>query len=142
MLPTNKEQYKSECKRREEACNRLCKTLCTSRAFICDLLLSKISGYPCLDPQNLERWLRQHHKMGGDESIREAMEREFGKEITDLVERLIENVSDRRWSARVFVAAPEIWVVFVFKIFSYTLLISFRRCDIMCGVLREKKFLQ
>lgn len=75
--------------RREEACNMLCKTLGTSRAFICDLLLSKISGYPCLDPQNLERWLRQHHKMDGDESIRDAMEREYGKEITDLAESLI-----------------------------------------------------
>ena len=76
-------------KRRNESCDRLCRTLGTSKAFICDLMLSKLCGYPCLDPQNLERWLRLHHKMEGEESIREAIEREYGKEIADLAESLI-----------------------------------------------------
>lgn len=78
-----------EKKRREDDCDRLCKVLGTSKAYIFDLLITKVCGYPCLHPEYLEKWLKERHMINEDESIRESLERNYGKEIADLAESLI-----------------------------------------------------
>lgn len=75
--------------RRERDADRLCSVLHTSRAYIFDMLISFAMDMPCLHPQNLERLLCKRGEMVDDESIRDCLERRYGKEIADLAESLI-----------------------------------------------------
>ena len=76
--------------RRDEGVKKLCKILHTTRRFICDPLLTLALGSPSVDPTLLERWLLRHHKMAVvGESIKEALTRNYGKEVAELAESLI-----------------------------------------------------
>lgn len=80
-----------EQRRREEGVARVCKKLHTTKMMICDPPLSIGLGSPSIDPLLLEKWLVKHGKYsGGDgESIRDAVEKHYGRDTADLIESLI-----------------------------------------------------
>ena len=79
-----------EKRRREDGIARVCRTLHTTKMMICDPLLSIGLGSPSIDPSLLEKWLVKHGKYGGadGESIRDAIEKHYGKKTADLIESL------------------------------------------------------
>ena len=79
-----------EQQRREEGVQKLCRVLHTTKRFICDPFLSIALHEPSVDPTLLEQWLVKHGKIRLDEeSIREALVRNYGEEIAALAESLI-----------------------------------------------------
>ncbi len=68
----------------------MCRTLHTTKMMICDPLLSLGLGSPSIDPSLLEKWLVKHGKYSGEdgESIRDAIEKHYGKKTADLIESL------------------------------------------------------
>lgn len=81
---------KEEYERRYNGVNRLCSVLGTTRACICDPILTMVMRIPSVDPLHLEQWLKWIGKgVGENESLYETLERHYGKEIADLAESLI-----------------------------------------------------
>lgn len=80
---------KEEFERRDTGVNRLCAVLGTTRAFICDPILTMVMGIPSVDPFHIEQWLKRIGKgVGADESLYDALEKHYGKEIADLAKSL------------------------------------------------------
>ena len=81
----------AERQRREQGMREVCRRLGTTRACVCDPLLTLGLGMPSIDPILLEKWLVMHGKYGvrEDESIREALERNYGRDFAALVGSLI-----------------------------------------------------
>lgn len=48
------------------------------------------------DPLNMEKWLRHRRLMADGVSVRDALERKFGKEVADAVEENIRNGGEKR----------------------------------------------
>ena len=78
---------------RADGVRRLANRLgCPSPSYISDPFLSLALGYPSVNPIYLEKWLVRIHKYEPweeKESIRECIERLYGKEWADLAGRLI-----------------------------------------------------
>lgn len=91
MTEQEKKLFKAEQERREAGADRLCRILGVSRGFIFDPLLTIVGNLPSLDPTRLEKWLIKTGRMenDSDESIRECLERHYGKHVADLAESLI-----------------------------------------------------
>ena len=67
-----------------------CKVLNVGQGYICDAFLTLGCGEPSVDPFKLERLLKSRSVYREDEeSIRECLERVYGKEIADLAESLL-----------------------------------------------------
>lgn len=75
--------------RHEADMDRLCRALGTSRAYICDLMMSKIEGKSSLDPILLEEWLVRRGKLLEGESLKDCLGRHWGEDVAELAERLI-----------------------------------------------------
>lgn len=81
-----------DAKRRADGLRKLANKLgCVSPMYICDVWTWQMMGEPCLNPILLEKWLakKYHYDTEGDESIKDCMERLFGKKWADLAESLI-----------------------------------------------------
>lgn len=76
-------------RRRTEDADRLCKALGTSKMFLFDPLMSFALGYPCIYPEYIERFLAARGHLKDGESIRECLERVYGKDVAELAESLI-----------------------------------------------------
>ena len=75
---------------RNAGIDRLCRILGAGRAYICDAFLWFTLGEPSLNPEQLEHWLEKHGKGPKEgESLRDAIEKHYGKETADLAESLI-----------------------------------------------------
>lgn len=81
---------KEEISIRSSNLSRLCNVLDVGFGWICDVFLTLQCGEPSIDPEKIERLLKHRgYLKDGEESIRECLERMYGKEIADLVESLI-----------------------------------------------------
>lgn len=81
---------KEEYERRDAGVNRLCSVLGTTRAFICDPILTMVMRIPSVDPFHIEQWLKRIGKgVGTNESLYDTLERHYGKEIADLAQSLV-----------------------------------------------------
>lgn len=68
----------------------MCRILHTTKMMICDPMLSFGLGQSSIDPTLLEKWLMKHGKYKGEdgESIRDAIEKHYGKDAADLIDSL------------------------------------------------------
>ena len=91
MTEQEEKLFKAEQERREAGAEELCRILGVARGFIFYPLLSIVGNLPSLDPTRLEKWLVKFGRMENDseESIRECLERHYGKYVADLAESLI-----------------------------------------------------
>lgn len=81
-----KEELHSEVERRERGIDEVCSRLQSARAFLCDPETYVI--IPSLDPVQMERLLLNRHLLFDGESIRDCIERLYGKVLADLIESL------------------------------------------------------
>ena len=79
-----------EKKRREGGIRHLCTVLNVGMGHICDDFLTLQCGEPSVDPEKVERLLKKRGLLREEEeSIRECLDRVYGKRIGDLAESLI-----------------------------------------------------
>lgn len=63
---------------------------------VCDAIEWFCYGNTVFDPINIEKWLRHRRLMADVVSVRDALERAFGREVADAVEENIRNGGERR----------------------------------------------
>ena len=81
---------KEDKNRREEGIHRLCEVLNVGWGYICDDFLTLQCGEPTIDPIKMDTLLKKRRLLKEDEeSIRECLDRLYGKEIGELAESLI-----------------------------------------------------
>lgn len=81
---------KEEKTEREKGIRRLCKALNVGLGYVCDDFLTIKCGEPSIDPEKIETLLKKRNQLKIDEeSIRECLDRVYGKEIGELAESLI-----------------------------------------------------
>ena len=81
---------KDEKERRKNGVRLLCEVLNIGQGYICDDFLTLQCGEPSLDPCKLEKLLKKRGLLKEEEeSIRECLDRVYGKEIGELAESLI-----------------------------------------------------
>ena len=81
---------KDEKSLRAEGISRLSKAFNVGWGYICDDFLTLQCGEPSVDPEKIERLLKKRGLLKEEEeSIRECLDRVFGKRIGELAESLI-----------------------------------------------------
>ena len=81
---------KEEKKRREEGVRHLCTVLNVGMGHICDEFLTLQCGEPSIDPDKIDKLLKRRNAIReNEESIRECLDRLYGKHIGELAESLL-----------------------------------------------------
>ena len=81
---------KEEKASREKGIRRLCEVLKVAWGHICDDFLTLQCGEPSIDPDKIDTLLKKRGVLKEDEeSIRECLDRVYGKGIGELAESLI-----------------------------------------------------
>ncbi len=62
---------------------------------VCDAIEWFCFGNVVFDPLNMEKWLRHRGLMADGVSVRDALERNFGKTVADAVEANIRNGGEK-----------------------------------------------
>ena len=84
----NPSPRRAELERRAAGISKVCKTLHTTKMYICDPFLDLIT--PSIDVVKLEKWLVKHGKYreGDGESVRDAIVKHYGKATAELIDTL------------------------------------------------------